>query len=894
MQSIDLKDHPASGYFNYTGARTSQISFPLGGIGTGSIGLAGNGRLIDWEIYNRPNKLSRNGFSFFAVKAESGDGKVKLAKVLHGDLQPPYTGEGLGKYEGYGFGPAREDVTGLPHFKNTTFTGQFPLAQIDYDDADDPFRVRMTAFNPFIPLNEDDSSLPCALFEFEVWNRSPEALDVSVAGILTNPHIKGAVNRKLEADGCHAIHLTTEAYAHGDPSYGNLTLATDQADVSYQTYLYRGQWFDNLTMFWKDFTTAGALRDRLYDQPRDTFPTHLKLQDGCVLCARQSLAPGESRTYRFTLAWHFPNYVNYWNPGVRETEPLPSWKNYYAALFADSFAVTRYVQSAYGRLRKDTFAFHEALYQSSMPREVLDAVASNLSILKSSTVARLPDGTLYGFEGVHAREGSCEGSCTHVWNYEQATAFLFPSLARSMRNIDYEYCQFDNGKMAFRMYLPPERTTRQNLHVSAADGQMGGIMKTYREWKISGDTAWLREIWPQVRKALEYAWSEDNECAWDADKDGVMEGRQHHTLDMELFGPNAWLTGLYLAALKAAAEMAEALGEADAAAEYRELFERGAAWTNEHLFNGEYYDQQVDIRDRTIVEKFGVADSYWNAETGEIKYQIAGGCGIDQVIGQWFAHLTGLGEVLDPAKVRSAVQAIYRNNFARGVRERANTCRIYALNDESGLMICTWPNGDSPVIPVPYADECMHGFEYQAASHLIYEGFVEEGLQVARAVRERYDGIRRNPWNEIECGSNYVRSMASYGLLLALSGFEYDMTGRAADGEAGGDKNGDGSKELVGGHIGFNPKLGEADYRTFWSLHEGWGNFRHQQGCAVLEVAWGSLSMRSFASDVLGSKKVTAVRVGNRPIPYSQAGRELLLREDLILEASEALEIRYE
>ncbi len=69
------KPQTFTNYFTYTGNRTQEISFPLGGIGTGSIGLAGNARLIDWEIANLPNKGSVNGFSHFAIKAEH-DGKI--------------------------------------------------------------------------------------------------------------------------------------------------------------------------------------------------------------------------------------------------------------------------------------------------------------------------------------------------------------------------------------------------------------------------------------------------------------------------------------------------------------------------------------------------------------------------------------------------------------------------------------------------------------------------------------------------------------------------------------------------------------------------------------------------------------------------------------------------
>ncbi|OPH62137.1 hypothetical protein BC351_02570 [Paenibacillus ferrarius] len=860
--------------FTYTGAKTGEISFPLGGIGTGSIGLAGNGRLIDWEIFNRPNKLSFNGFSFFAVKAEH-NGEVKLTKVLHGDMKAPYTGEGKGKYEGYGYGPRRENMAGFPHFANTSFKGQFPFAEMTFDDVEDPISIKMTSFNPFIPLNDRDSSIPCAIFEYEVSNRSLDELDISVVGCITNPFHKGAYNEAFEVHNRHGILMSSMHYQDTEAEFGNLTLMTDHEDVSCQSYWYRGGWFDNLTVFWKDFRRPGRFQERKYEGPRELDPLrmHEKHQDVSLLSTHRTIAPGEKATFRFVLTWHIPNCVNFWNPGKLDgKEQLPTWKNYYATLFRDSTDTANYVMDHYDRLYADTRLFQETLFRSTLPDEVLDAVSSNISILKSSTVLRLTDGTLYGFEGVHTNEGSCEGSCTHVWNYEQATAFLFPALARSMRNIDYKYAQFENGKMAFRLMLPAERTTLENDFRAAVDGQMGGIIKTYREWKVSGDTEWLGSIWPQVRKALEYAWEPTNEDQWDADKDGVMEGRQHHTLDMELFGPNSWLTSMYLTALKAAASMADALGEQDKAEEYEAIWLRGSSWANQHLFNGQYFHQVVNIQDKSILEKFGAEDVYWNEESGEHKYQIGEGCGIDQVLGQWFAHLAGLGYVLEPHKVKQALQSVYEHNYIENLRDYPNACRIYGLNEEAGLMICTWPKDNSPIVPVPYADECMNGFEYQAASHMIYEGLVEEGLAVVKSIRDRYDGERRNPWNEFECGSNYVRSMASYGLLLALSGFEYDM---------------------VQGHIGFSPKWQEADFRCFWSLHEGWGEIRVNHEQIEFEVLRGQLKLASFGCDLLAGKTVNNVTIGGRNVSFVLTEGRLILNERIVLEPQAVLLIRY-
>jgi uncharacterized protein (DUF608 family) len=795
-------------------------------------------------------------------------GEIKLAKVLHGDLHPHYIGNGDRKFHGFGFGVERESLAGFPHFEKTEFKGEFPFAEISFMDAESPLNAKLVAFNPFIPLNDRDSSLPVAIFTFEVTNRSDEELFVSLVGNLTNPFAKGSVNRFQDFGTFRGIKLYSVAYAEDDPQFGDLFLSTDCEDVSYQTFWYRGGWFDNLTVFWKDFNTPGRFQDRVYEIARNhESATTYNYKDVCLLSGHQTLSPGETGVFRFIISWNFPNFTNYWNPGscgCGDGCHLPSWKNHYAVQFADSTHSAAYTWQRLPRLERETAEFKESLFRSTLPDYVLDAVASNLSVLKSPTCVRLTDGTLYGFEGCHAHEGCCEGSCTHVWNYEQATPFLFPSLARSMRNIEYRAAQFPNGKMAFRLMLPAERTLTDlsdcaGPERAAADGQMGCIVRTYREWKICGDTQWLRSIWPKVKKALEYAWEPSNPDGWDRDADGVMEGIQHHTLDVEMYGPNAYITGLYHAALLAAAHMAETLGD-PASAKYRRLYEAGAKWVDEHLFNGEYFIQKIDLKD----SRFPV-----DPELGEVKYQVGEGCHIDQVLGQWHAHIAGLGYLFDKDKVESALKSIFKYNF-KSMREHANACRIFALNDEEGLLICTWPKGGSPQVPVPYADECMTGFEYQAACHMIYEGLIEEGLTVVKAVRDRYDGEKRNPWNEIECGSNYVRSMASYALLPALSGFEYDMNR---------------------GHIGFCPKINREKFRAFWSLHRGWGEFVHENGQIELAVKFGELELKSFRTDLLTDRTIGEVYVGEEKTAFAQNADTILFGEQVRLNANRPLRI---
>lgn len=836
----------------YKGQHTREISFPLGGIGTGSIGLSGNGRLIDWEIFNRPNKRSVSGNSHFSIKAEQ-DGKVLDARVLNGDLQAPYVGQprrGAGLHSGYGFGPDTATMAGLPHFRDTEFEGQFPIASLSFREPSFPGDVKLLAYNPLIPLNDRDSSIPAAFFEVEIVNTDTRPITYSVCLSAANPQAveqaDHACDERALADGrsLRLLKLSSRRRASDDPAFGDIAIATDAPDTSYQQYWYRGDWLDHLEMFWRDFTAPGGFANRVYDEDP---PAGTMRPDMASLAARVTVQPGRRERVRFVIGWSFPNVHNFWN---KEPAGTTIWKNYYASLFADSAAAAAYALDHWDRLLADTRAFKDALFGSTVPEVVKEAVSANLSVLKSAATLRLTNGEFYGFEGCIEDEGSCEGSCTHVWNYAYALPFLFPQLERSMRELDFKYNQWDNGKMSFRLMLPLGREA-SDFH-ACVDGQFGGVIKAYRDWKISGDTAWLRANWKAIKKSIAYAWDEANEDRWDPQRSGVLTGRQHHTLDMELYGPSAWLNGFYLAALKAGAEMARHLGEPDTAELYEALFQKGKAWTDEHLFNGEYYVQRVNLDDRGVLEPYGAeaVDRYWNAERGEIKYQIGEGCAIDQVVAQWHANLSGLGEIFDAAQTKSALRSLYRYNFKPSLRDEANTWRLFALNDEAGLMIASWPGETrKPYIPVPYATEMMTGMEYQVASHMIQEGMVDEGLEIVRAVRDRYDGEKRNPWSEIECGSNYARSMASYSLLNAYGGFEFD---------------------LVQGMIGFDPVRSEdGRFRTFWSLGSGWGTFELTEDQAELTLLGGQLALRALKLPQHALQRIGAVRLGDRAADYT-------------------------
>lgn len=421
-----------------------------------------------------------------------------------------------------------------------------------------------------------------------------------------------------------------------------------------------------------------------------------------------------------------------------------------------------------------------------------------------------------------------------MWNYETATAHLFPSLSRSLRRAAFGYSLDDEGAMHFRQSLPDGR---ERFGFAATDGQMGQIIKTYMDWRLTGDRAFLQELWPRVRKALAFAWVAGG---WDADRDGVMEGVQHNTYDVEFYGPNPQCGLYYLGALRAAEEMARVMKDTETATECRRLFESGRTWIDTHLFNGEYYVQQVRGTPRERIHR-SLMSTMGSDATEQPEYQVGDGCLVDQLVGQYLADVAGLGPLTDPAKGRTALQSIARFNSRRTLTNHVGLQRIYALNDEAAVIICDYdhahagpaaasaaaPTSVRPKVPFPYYAEAWTGLEYCIGSHLIFAGLTREGLDCFVNARARHDGERRNPWDEPECGRHYARAMSAWSGLLAWSGFRYDAETRRVEARPRG--------ELAG-------------FRSFWSTGTGWGTFAFSPTDArtlTLEVLFGSLTCQT-------------------------------------------------
>jgi non-lysosomal glucosylceramidase len=823
----------------FTGRDCGEVAFPLGGIGTGTVSLGGRGELRDWEIFNRPAKRRILPFSFVALWArpEGGSGTMR---VVEGPLQPPFMG-----WNGF----KRESAQGLPHFQKAQFTGTYPIAKVDFEDSALPLSVSLEAFTPFIPLNVDDSSLPVAILEYHVTNRAQKAVDFSLAFSLLNPvgydgkaFLEGighpgfgknvATLRQEQAGSTKVagLDLTSEKYSPGDPRHGSMALLTTSSSFTARTnWESSAEWWDAYQKWIDEFSADGKMHN---SQPSK--PSADAKSDYSTLAPNAKLSPGESTTITFVLAWYFPVRENYWHD---DDEQMKGKKltNYYGTRFKNAWEAASHTAGRLPELESRTRSFTDTFFSSSLPPYVLEAVSSQASIMRTNTCMLLEGKQFFGFEGCADDEHNGWMTCSHVWNYEQAVAFLFPEHERSMRDTDFLHQMRSDDSMAFRSMVPLD--IKQWDFRPAADGQMGCIMKLYREWQISGDDAFLKKMWPNAKRALEFAWK-----YWDADKDGVMEGEQHNTYDIEFFGANTMMTTLYLGALKVGELMASAVGDTAAAASYREVREKGAK-NIETLWNGDFYIQkETPLGEIKPMPPYDKED--WKKRVvsdGQLKYQYGEGCLSDQMLGQWFAEVLGLDLGLKKERVRKALQSIYKNNFKHDFWSHPNTQRIYAVNDDKGLLICSWPNGGRPALPLVYGDEVWTGIEYQVAAHLIYHGLLEEGLAIVKAISDRYDGVRRNPWNQIEWGNHYSRAMASYSVLLALSGFRYSAPDRT---------------------VTFHPRLNAENFQCFFAAGSAWGLYsQKRQGgtlTAKIESRQGELKLQQV---VLGSEAAAKVAI---------------------------------
>jgi uncharacterized protein (DUF608 family) len=782
----------------YRGKELEKIGMPIGGICAGQLYLGGDGKLWHWDIFNQPMRTDGSHYQNPLMPASPLEQGFAL-EVTVGD---------------------KKEVRPLNQsgFAEISFCGEYPIANLGYHDPHVPVSVALEAFSPFVPLNTEESSLPATVLRYTVKNTSSAKVDVRLAGWLENAACLFSApgdaaerrNRVKREQGMLLIHSDIDTDSADKFARPDITLEADHRHAKLDAPLDLGTMaIALLETHGSDRAAAAVGAGNLPEAAFAAVPADQAGQPNGrkligSLIRSMALEAGQEASATFLITWHFP-HLDMQKLHIERLETLKDTGRYYATRFPSAAAVAEHVASHFASLHAQTRLWHDTWYDSTLPYWFLDRTMLNTSSLATSTALRFATGRFYGWEGV----GCCEGTCTHVWHYAHAVARLFPDLERDLRT------RTDFGT-AIEKPSGVIRHRGEGFGL-AVDGQAGCILRAYREHQMSADGTLLKNLWPNVKLAMQ--------CLIKMDKgDGLLEGAQHNTLDAAWYGAIAWLSGLYLASLRAAAEMAADMEDNAFAAECRAIADAGRQNMVTRLFDGEYFINLLDPKHLDALNS-------------------GSGCEIDQVFGQSWAFQVGLGRVLPQKETRAALQSLWRYNFSPDLgpyRAVYKQGRWFALAGEAGLLMCTFPRKDwsfANAIGKGNTDgcaglfnECMNGFEYQVAGHMIWEGMVQEGLAVTRAVHDRYHASKRNPWNEVECGDHYARSMASYGVFIAACGFEYH-----------------GPKQ----HIGFAPKLTPENFKCAFTSAEGWGSYAQkiESGKLKAEISlrWGKMKLKTIA-----------------------------------------------
>ncbi len=750
-----------------------RIALPLGGIGCGSFSLGGRGEFTDFVMMNATRHDYLPGapyFSPFAAVTVKGAKAGRVSRQLRGATY---------QWERQQFTGQSVTQAGFPRFREASFDGSFPFGTVKLADPAVPVKVAIRAFSPFVPNDEEASGLPIASLAYEVTNTSAEPLEATVAISLPNfigtdgtsnaftDKAKKAHNANAFRDGGTFRGIAFMPAAEIDrnhAAWGTMALVTEEKEgVSARLALMNVPgWASQVAQneeWWRDFTDNGEFNVNYPQRARDPVGS---------LGIKKTLKPGETKVFTFHFTWHFPNRYGWGKTNVG---------NWYTTRYRDAWDVAAKTLPRLADLEARSLAFARAFASCSYPAALKERAAMNLAVYKGSGEFRDAGGRFMGYEGVGATFGCSSGSTTHVFNYEQATGILFPRLARTKRDVEFNYMMHENGQLPCHQALPLDgpkpRAACRHLVV---DGQCGVIMKLYRDWLQCGDKAWLAGLLPKLRTATRFLWSPEG---FDRDADGLVDVKdgQFNTYDICFMGPNPLAQFWYLGALRSAEELGKAGGDVAFATECRNMFEKGRRLTDEKLFNGDYFIQLLEDPER-------------HSQMGE-------GCLSDQLLGQQTAHLLGLGYLADPAHVRKAAASVAKYNLKADLYGHFNYLRTYAMDEEPGLLIMTNPRGEVKY-PFTYWSEVWTGIEYTTAAEFLYEGLEKEAVRVVEGVSTRYNGLNRNPYSEIEWGFNYVRSLASWNVVQAWSDFHWNA---------------------AAGEMTFGARPG----RYFWSVGGAWG-----------------------------------------------------------------------
>jgi uncharacterized protein (DUF608 family) len=869
------KSHEGEPY-SYQGTNRRCVAFPLGGVGTGTVALCGDGTLRQWQLWNHTEHQGYLPDSFFAITAQVAGEKPVLRALQSSEFTSvPKSLKTVSTNNDHLMpDECKASLEAFPTVDSTKFVGKYPVAQVCYRDKALPLDVSLEAFSPMIPLDSDASGLPLIFWNFTLTNNGDCTVKGTLLGSLQNGvghvpgnKIKGVASKEYgkNRNRCAAFGKITGVLMDrmgqkkNDPYSGEMFLGTTSKKANCLTaWTARGQ-------LRRELEKSGCLPEG----KKNSGASRKGRTINAAVGVPYNLKPGQSVTVTLLSAWRFPNReTGYEQWRQKDKDFTRQLGNYYCEQYGSMTELMTYVSGKAKWLTDKTRLYCDTFFDSTLPPELLEAVSSQSSIIRTEVCFRTPDGYFYGFEGAHGAStkkpdgtfGCCPMNCTHVWNYEVSLSRLYPDLERSMREIEFDEQQTKLGDIPHRVLLPlrvkPKPGSKQvGPDRSALDGMFGAILKYSREAQRTGNARWAKKYWPNVRQLLNCIIDE-----FDPEGLGLISGEQANTYDISTWGANAMFGTLYLASLAAVLEMAEKLQLGKKAEDARLLdacklrLSKGPD-AYERVWNGEYYINEEDPEH----DKYG-----WGT-----------GIHCDSLLGQWYAHLLGLGNVFPPSRIKKTLRSMMKYNFRNDWTSFRHKQRAFVRGHETGLLICSWPNGGRPKKPVLYCDEVWTGMEYEVAALCLYEGMKDAGMAIVSAVGERQNGETRNPWNQVECGDHYVRAMSSWSLLDAASGVLCDG---------------------ITGKMEFSPRMQRAKHRSFYIDHSSWGQVRREKNEITVSVAFGKLSLNQFCTDLVPDGKKVKVYGSEGKAVAARAirdGKELTLafKKPLTVKAGETLKI---
>ena len=807
------------------------LGIPAGGIGSGTVYYGADGRLWCWDIFN----VHHEGVvPHIANGPEADFGKVRERDGAN--YLEPSPGKSPWNLENgfslhFSDGSVRRlDASG---FRNISCTGQYPAPEYRYTDKDSPISATLTGVAPFIPLDYDTSSLPVT---FQVWtltNNGSVPVSISLEGRIENGSLKLLTNAPELNRRCRFAMHDGNTIVVGD-------VVTTDAKQPSEVIRSRG-----------DF---GSIAIALIGE-ESSAPVRLSKMDEkqllTVATQPVSIPAGASRTFTFVLGWHFPQVDERITHG---TGSMPGARRWVSKQFRDAEELVAYVAlhanatiSTVYRFRDTWYGMENGADRGMLPHWLLERALWTSTTLTTNASYRLDNGKFWAWEGV----GTCQGTCMHVYHYGQAMGRLFPEIERQLRErTDFDPIAFRaDGSVDFRGGMQGNW---------AVDAQAGLILRCWRQHCTDASEFFLADNWISIRKAMQFLINLDAAGKTDG-PDGVLTGSMHNTLDANWSGEVPWFISLYNASLIAAASMADEIGDKGFASQCRGISAKGK---------------------QAYAKLFQPQLGYYVANATPqqmLPIHVGHGCHIDQALGDWWLMQAGLQLFADKEQLRSAMFALYENNFVPDMEQFRSQWaakqrgRPYAVGHESGLVMCTWPQGGLPDVSrnywsFGYFQECMSGFEYTAAGLMVglandeNDPLLLHGLSIARAVHDRYNAAKRNPYNEIECSDHYGRAMASYGVLIAACGFHCHRPS---------------------GLLRFAPKMNRDDFVAPFITGDAWGRFSQKyvpgKLTAAITVHYGVLKLGILQLLDLGQSREASLTVDGREIAHSMTASDGML-----------------